>query len=542
LDSWTVISHILILLFASLALGTLAVKLRQNAVIGYIFAGMLVGPNVLGIIEARKEMLVIAELGASLILFNIGLGFSFKKLLSIGGRIYVGGLLQILLTGTTGLIIAVGFGASVFSAVAIGAAVAMSSTACVIKILGEKTQSESVHGRYAIGILLLQDMAIVPLIFIVSYLGRSPAQKPLLLTTVMAVGLITLMYVALNKIAPLVLSMRSFSKNRDFPVIFGILIALGTAWCAHWAGISPTLGAFIAGMLLAQSPYAKQIKSDISALGVLLVTMFFASLGMFGNPKWVMQNWIAVLGCVTALIFIKPFVVWLSLIIMKFPKRISLATGITLFQIGEFSFVILAISHSTGLLGLYVFRLLISATVITLLLTPYMMVLASRLAYDKPTGCDLAAAGSVKDEPAAGRPVIVVGLGPSGRRVMEMLKDEFAGHLIVVDINAKNKHFAEKANVEFHAGDATASGFLQSIGAGAAKAIIVTIPDHHIGTTIISVFKNLAPEDSLIISRVRNQMFKYEYERMGIDHIIDEEEITGYALGESALHALGKGD
>jgi CPA2 family monovalent cation:H+ antiporter-2 len=538
METWNIISHILILLVAALVLGTVATKLRQNAIIGYIFAGMIVGPNVLGIIETRKEMLVIAELGAALLLFNIGLDFSFRKLLRIGGKIYIGGFLQILITGLAGYIVALAMGAKSAASVAVGAAIAMSSTACVMKVLTEKTKTESVFGRYSIGILLFQDIALVPLVLLVSYLSGSQGRKPFLETAIFAVLAIAVIYLVLNKIAPLVLPIRSFSKHRDFPILFSIITALGAAWGAHRAGVSPTLGAFIAGMLLAQSPYSRQIKSDISSLSALLVTVFFTSIGMFGNPGWVVQNWMAVAGCVVAIILAKPLVTWCSLVILGFPKRISLATGVTIFQIGEFSFVIMAIASVNGLLDIYTFRLLISATVITLLMTPYMITFASWLAYEKPRKQGMPQAGPETAETSSGRAVIVVGFGPSGQRVMELLKSRYRQDLAMVDINAKNREIAERAKVEFHIGDATASGFLQEIGVETARALIVTIPDHNVAKTIISIFKNLAPRNAVVISRVRNQIFRDEFEKLGIEKIVDEEELTGDALGEAALEAI----
>ncbi len=379
--AWESLLDIFILLSAALLLGVVAEQLRQSALVGYIVAGMLVGPNVFGWVQTRDEVTLIAEIGASLLLFAIGLEFSFQELRHLGLRTLLVGVFQILLT------MAVGFlGARIFqldsrTALILGAVFSLSSTACVVRILVERTQLDSLFGRQAIGILLLQDVAVVPLVLLVTLLAeRSEASQALLsLGRIAGWGILLFgfLYVALNYFLPKLLYLQGLRRNRELPILLTAVIAVGSAVLAHQVGLSPSFGAFLAGILLAESPFVRQIRADISALRIMLVTVFFAAIGMFGNPVWIARHFASVLALVLFVMMGKTVLIAVVMWMLKFPRRLRWATGLTVAQIGEFSFLLVTIAFSRQLIDLTMFRYIISVTLISIICTPYLIRMAS---------------------------------------------------------------------------------------------------------------------------------------------------------------------
>ena len=275
MDFWTILSQVLVLLSVALVLGVVFERLRQSAILGYLVAGVVLGPATLGWVETEEVVGDIAELGVSLLLFAVGLEFSLKRLWRIGPVGLGGGTLQVLLTGAVAAIVCLALGMSGGTAVALGAMISFSSTACVLRILVDRTRIDSVYGRNALGILLLQDIAVVPLVLLVTMLASSSGGDfgQLLLamgrSLIVFVGLTGGFWVISNYVLPHLMRASLLARNRELPILLAMVVALGSAWAAHAFGLSPALGAFVAGMVLAESPFALQIRSDIGALRTL---------------------------------------------------------------------------------------------------------------------------------------------------------------------------------------------------------------------------------------------------------------------------------
>ncbi|HOX27537.1 MAG TPA: cation:proton antiporter, partial [bacterium] len=291
MEGWSELTNLLMLLSAALLFGTVAERLKQSAIIGYLIAGMVIGPNVLGWVGAPSTIQVITELGAALFLFCIGLEFSFRKLVGFGGRTALLGFLQISVTwaAVAGVCVFLKWGA--VAAVVMGAAVALSSTTVVFRALTDNAMMESLHGRATAGVLLLQDAAVVFIVLLISVMQGESSFSGTLLAFGKTVGacllLFFLFYAVLNFVVPRVLNLRQWSRNRELPVLLAVVIAFGSAYLSHRAGISPAFGAFAAGMLLAESPFSTQIRADISTVRTVMVTLFFATVGMYANPVWI---------------------------------------------------------------------------------------------------------------------------------------------------------------------------------------------------------------------------------------------------------------
>ncbi|MFH1417633.1 MAG: cation:proton antiporter, partial [Planctomycetota bacterium] len=275
MDIWTALLDVLILLFAALALGALCERLGQSAILGYLLAGTLLGPNALDAMPNHRAVSAIAELGVALLLFTIGLEFSWRRLRNLGPIALAGGTLQVVLTGAVaaGICSVLGLGGP--ASVAVGAMIALSSTACVLRVLAGRAEIDSVHGRNALGILLLQDISLIPLVLIITALGGEGSMAQMGWEMGRAIGgaavLIAVFYVLFNYFVPLVLSTEATARSRELTILLAIVTVVGAAWAAHRVGLSPALGAFVAGMLLAGSPFAIQIRADVASLRTLFV-------------------------------------------------------------------------------------------------------------------------------------------------------------------------------------------------------------------------------------------------------------------------------
>ena len=362
-----------------MVLGAIAERLRQSAIVGYLFAGMVVGPSLLGWVPDREQIFSIAELGVALLLFTIGLEFSPRRVLNLGRIPLIVGSQQVVFTLMLGMVGGLLIGRPLMESIVIGAMVTLSSTACALRLLTDRAEVDSLHGRTALGVPLVQDVAVVPLMLIITALSErgtlSGMLSQLTVSLVLAVGLIAAFYGIFNYIMPRILTLSTWRRNRDLPILLATVMAVGSAWTAHSLGLSPSLGAFVAGVMLAVSPFATPIRADIFSLKTVMVTLFYAAVGLFADVAWLLQNLPLVGAVVLALVMSKTALVtglaWLA----GHPFGVAIATGLSLAQVGEFSFVPATIAHNGSspetILPELSFRVLVSATIITLFSTPY---------------------------------------------------------------------------------------------------------------------------------------------------------------------------
>ncbi|MEW5947633.1 MAG: cation:proton antiporter [bacterium] len=549
MDGWHELINILILLSAALVLGTIAEQLRQSAIIGYLLAGMLVGPNVMGMVGTLADARVITEMGAALLLFSIGLEFSFKRLVRMGAVTAATGFLQIVLTWAAGTGVSLRLGLDVKAAVVIGAAVSLSSTASVFRLLSDKTMMDSLHGRASTGVLLLQDAAVVPMVLLITAMSGSAAAggvpKELGRAGLMSAAAFIVMYVVINRVVPRALNMRTWTKNRELPIILSLVLAAGSALGAHEAGISPAFGAFLAGMLLAESPFATQIRADVGSVRAVLVTLFFAAVGMYADPGWIVKNAGLVISASSVVIVLKTGIVIAVMLALRFRAGVAVAAGLCLSQIGEFSFVLTSIAMAAGTIDENVFRLVVSATIVTLLATPYLVGASPRvniLIHGIGNGKKHAESSSsrVSGKCAGTRsPIIVAGFGPAGKRLIDRIADKYADDIVVLDVNPKNARAAREYGVEFQIGDACNVEVLEHAGIRCARVMVVTLPDPEAAKRIIRLCKDIAPHVS-VVSRVRYDIYERDILNAGADSVVNEENTVGVSLSDEVIRTIEK--
>ncbi len=554
MDFWTALLDILILLLAAMLLGALCERLKQSPILGYLLAGTLLGPNALDLMPSHKSVAAIAELGVALLLFTIGLEFSWRRLRTIGPIALGGGTVQVLLTGTlsAGVCLAVGFEGR--TAVAIGAMVALSSTACVIRLLVSRAAMDSVYGRNALGILLLQDIAVVPLVLIVTALGgEDPASAAevgwgLGRAAGVAALLVVALFVLLNYVVPLVMRTKEAAQNRDLPILLAMVTAVGAAWVSHKLGLSPVLGAFVAGLLLAESPFATQIRADVGPLRTLFVTLFFTSIGMLSNPAWVLDHWALVAAVVVAIVLGKAVVISGVARLFRSSPGHAVATGLCLAQVGEFSFVLAEVARHGNLIDGGLFELIIAATVGTLFLTPYLVALAphlalavGRLSTNGPRALQGAEDASHPSDAKLSGHIIVVGFGPAGQRVAEALMRRRTSRLVVIELNTKSADIARTHGLQTYVGDATRAEVLEHVQVAAAAAVVVTVPDRGAARHVIEQVRSLSPHTP-VIARARYHVYRGELILAGAQVVVDEEEEVGLRIASAVRKMLRAAD
>lgn len=538
MDAWALLYDIVLLIAVALVLGIVCERLKQNAIVGYLLTGILLGPGGFELVRTDRGVEAVAELGVALLLFTIGLEFSWKRLKAFGRLAVGGGTLQVVVTM---VLFTAGFfwiGLSYKAALVMGAAVSLSSTAVVLRVLTSRAELDSLHGRNALGILLLQDMAVVPLVLVVGALGGEAAgwAAATEFTVKLSKGAVLVVAVVLagRYVMPPLLHVAASLRNRELPILLAIAVFLLVTWASHAMEQSPILGAFIAGMLLAETAFAEQVRADVIPLRAGFVTVFFASVGLLVEmpaPQVLLQ------AALLAAVIIAGKALIVSGVVQMFWRStgVAAATGLALAQIGEFSFVLGHTAREARILPQDVFQVFLAASLLTLLAAPYLIGAATRIP-ERFLRSPARALGLGTDQLAQNGHVIVVGYGPAGQAVVAALA-EAGVPCLVLELNP-NTVAAYRANLPIALGDATQPEILEHAGVKAARGVVVTLPDTTAVRRVIYQVKELAP-DVPVIARARQHIAAGELLGAGADAIVDEEEVTGQELGQRLAPWLG---
>jgi CPA2 family monovalent cation:H+ antiporter-2 len=535
LEIWTILRDVVVLLAAALLCGGLVSRLGHSPLVGYLLAGMLLGgPGSLSVIQTQHEIEAVAELGVALLLFSLGLEFSAQRLRELGNKPLWGGVLQVSLTLLVGTLVVWPLGIPLRAAIAFGAMISLSSTAVVLRMLVERSELERPHGRNCLAVLLTQDMAVVPLALMMTILGGEGGFWRMMLTTgwlVVATTGLVLALLLLNQIARLCLGTLTLQRHRELTVIFAVGTGLGSAWAAHAAGISPALGAFVAGMLLGSSPFATQIRADVSSLRVLLLTLFFSSAGMVADPRWMLSNWALVLIATAMVTLGKLLVIWAIFRWLGQSTRVAAATGFCLAQVGEFAFVLGTMGKSSGVVSDDLYALVISTVIASFLVSAFMVPSAVWFGdwmakWFDPHIRDLQGEPSLERIPD----VVLIGFGPAGQASAEALLDRDL-RVVVIDLNQEGVKLANRCGFHGEIGDATQLDVLEHALVPQCKAVFITISHYQSAITILDNVRQLAPH-AFVLVRSRYKLYTDEFASRGVT-VVGDEEAVGRELAEN---------
>jgi CPA2 family monovalent cation:H+ antiporter-2 len=501
-----------VVLGAGVIASLLMAVLRLPAVTGLLLAGAICGPFGFALVENKQTIDVLAEVGVVLLLFTVGLEFPLSRFLRIGKTLVVGGTLQVVLTSAAVVGVCMAFSLEFKYAVPIAFAVALSSTAIVLRGLGDRGEVDAPHGRFIVGTLLFQDLCVIPMMLALPVLAGSGTFMDILLSAAKSLGLaaaaVVVTYVVARLLLPLLLRGVDKSRSRESFILAILAICIGISLATGYAGLSLALGAFLAGIVIADSPFANRALTEIIPLRDVLTGLFFISLGMMFDWRAVVEGPLLVGGLFLAIFFGKALLATIAAMFMRFPARVAIIAGFALAQFGEFGFVLLTTAES---LDPPLFdvegdgRWLWAAALITMFITPLVLRFSPHLAAGakllKPLEKLLGARGI--DEPTKGDEkmsghVVVAGYGVSGRMVANALKTVGIPY-IIMEMNAETVRAAQAAGEHAYYADVCSEEALHHARVDHARAFLLTINDPNAVERTIDAVHRVAPKLPIVV-------------------------------------------
>ncbi len=540
-----ILKDLIILLLVSVPIAFVGSRLRLPGIVGFMIAGVVIGPSGFGLIEDVPAIEVMAEIGVVLLLFAIGLEFSLRRMMDMKRLVLLGGGLQVFLSvllfgGLANLL-----GRSFSQALLLGFLFALSSTAIVLKSYSDNAEIDTPHGRAGVGILLLQDLSVVPMMLTVPLLaGKQDVSIGRLAVTLgTAVAVIAAIVLAARFVIPYMLSHIVRLRSHEVFVIFIVLVSLGTSWLTAQFGLSLALGAFLAGLMLSESEYSHQIVSDILPFRDVFNSIFFISIGMLLSVGYVVSHLLTVLGWVVMLVVVKALLVLLVMRLLRFNLRISTMTALGLAQVGEFSFVIAKTGMAQGLLTDSDYQKFLAAAILSMIATPFLIQAAPRLGYRLQRA--LAPGSRLEPHPPDYEPpdellrghTIVVGYGLNGRNLSTVLHRAGIPY-VVVELNADSVHEANARGEPVQYGDATRREVLQRAGVADARILVVAISDPIATRRAVQFARDLNPQLRVIV-RTRYVAEVTELYQLGASQVIPEEFETSVEIFSRVLREYG---
>lgn len=537
-----VLRDIVLLLLASLPIVFVCGRLRLPTIIGYMLTGVVIGPSGLGVIGDVHAVETLAEIGVVLLLFTIGLEFSLEKLLAMQRVVFLGGGMQVGVTIVAAMLLAHwGVGLAWPSAIFVGFLVALSSTAIVLKTYVDRAESDTPHGRMAIGILLFQDLCIVPMMLFLPLLsGQRTANLWYILKTLgLAAGSVLLIMLLARRVFPFLLQWLVTLRSREVFVSFAVLACLGTAWLTSQAGLSLALGAFIAGVVLSESEYSHQIVADILPFPDIFNGIFFVSIGMLLSLEVLTTTWPVVLGLVALIVVGKTVLAFAAIKALGRTPRVALMAALGIAQIGEFSFVLLKVGAEAGLLEGAAYQTFLAASILTMLATPFLIALAPALGYQagRWTGiADTPDTGAAELPPVSGH-VIIAGYGLNGRNLARVLRAAGIPYRII-ELNIESIRAGRKQGEPILYGDGTRREVLHAARIEAARVLVVAISDATATRRIAALAREMNPNLHIIV-RTRFVSEMNGLYALGVQQVIPEEFETSLEIFARVLREYG---
>ena len=427
----------LVLAFSILVL-LVCYRFKIPEVIGLLLTGVIAGPSVLGIFTNMHDIDYIAEIGVVLLLFTIGMEFSFKSLMQVKKEFLVGGTLQVLFTFAASFVLSLLLGLSMNTAILIGFLIALSSTAIVLRLLQEKDELGTPHGRIILGILIFQDVAAVPMMLIIPFLTGSSGSLlqtiPVLLLEI--IGMILLVIVGTTWLVPKVLHRVARTRSQELFLLSVAVIGLAMAWLTSSIGMSMALGAFLAGLIISESKFSHQALGTILPFRYVFTSIFFVSIGMLLDIGFLFSHPALILAAVVAVLVIKAVVGGATTAILGYPVRTAVLVGLALSQVGEFSFILSRIGLDGGLLSPDLYQFFLATSILTMGISPFLMGMSTGIS---DLICRLPLPARLKSDkcgPEEGREairdhIVIIGYGLNGRNLSRAAKSAKVPYVII---------------------------------------------------------------------------------------------------------------
>lgn len=486
----------------AVAVTVVLARLKLPTVAGLLAAGALLGPFGLRLVKSVHAIEVLAEVGVVLLLFSIGLEFSLARLRDILRQVALGGALQVGLTTLVTTGIALALGQPVGRGLFYGFAFALSSTAIVLRALAERRELDAPHGKFIVGTLIFQDLCVVPMVLIVPLLGASAHVGGAALSIGLALGKAALVVLGTVLIArfvvPKVLGWVDASRSREVFLLAILALCIGTAWLTSMVGLSLALGAFLGGMVVADTEYSHRAMGDILPLRDAFVSIFFVSLGMLFDVRVVIGQPLLVGGLLLGFLVAKGLLATLAAMAMRFPSRVAWLAGVGLAQFGEFGFVLARLAQSSGVVDEAAVSPLLAAGIASMFLTPLFVRAAPHITAGERLLAPLERLIGVRsiDEADESRKlenhVIVIGFGVAGLLAARSLLAVRAP-FVVLELNADNVRRGKELGLPVYYGDATSEEALGHAHLSEARLVVLLMNDQQAAERIVVMVRRLAP-------------------------------------------------
>lgn len=527
-------------------------RLRVSPILGFLIAGILIGPYGIARFAGDWPWLGfatipdvdgvshLAELGVVFLLFMIGLELSLQRLWAMRRMVFGFGALQVIVTGAVIWAIGRQLGLDGPAAIVVGCCLALSSTAIVTELLVERRRLASPPGRAAFSVLLFQDLAVVPILFVIGAFGNGDADGlvgDLLLALVEAAVAIGVILVAGRIVVRPFLRFVGARRNREVFTAAALLIILGTAAATSFAGLSMALGAFLAGLVFSDTEFRHQIEADIEPFKGLFLGLFFVSVGMSIDPAFVAGQPLLIAALIVGVFVLKAVLVMGIALAVRQPAAIAVETGLLLGQVGEFALVGLGAATALGVIPGDVSALLVVVAGATMAITPVLVPFAEALGKRLEARDLKAHVGRLDTRPDVADHVIIAGFGRVGRLLGEILDHQKAAY-IALDVNGPSVASLRRAGVPVYFGDTSRVDVLKRAGIETASAVIVTMDDPVAAENIVRAVRRDGHKVT-IIARARDRAHAERLFALGADEVIPETVEASLQLGEVMLRGLG---
>jgi monovalent cation:H+ antiporter-2, CPA2 family len=530
------INDVVIILGLSVLMLFLFHRLRLPGILGFLFAGVVAGPYGLSLVKDVHNVEPLAELGIIFLLFIIGVEFSLKTLSSIKSTVFIGGFLQVGLTIGVTLLISNLFGLSVVEGVFMGFLFALSSTAIVLKILQERGEITSPHGRVTVAILIFQDIIVVPMMLVTPIMAGKGGDigYELTILTLKLVGLFVLMLLSARYIFPVLLYRLAKSGNREMFLLAIIVICFGSAWLSSSLGLSLALGAFFAGLIISESDYSHEATSYILPFREIFLSFFFVSVGMLLDIRFLITNLPVILGLTFLTFFFKGLIASLAAMALKHPASTVFVVGLSLFQVGEFSFILSKIGVNNGLVSPEHYQYFLSVSILTMGLTPFVIKFSYEIietmkkspispilkGIEYVSGRQKGKANLMPVEQLSDH-LVIIGYGLNGKNVARAARSSGIPY-VAVEHSTEIYHKERKKEPNLILGNAEDEHILRHLHAHNARVVVVAIADTQATKSIIRSLRLLTKTAEIIV-RTRYVRDIDEFLKIGADEVIPEE-------------------
>ncbi|WP_439883045.1 cation:proton antiporter domain-containing protein [Pontibacter sp. MBLB2868] len=526
------LSDIVIILGLAVVVILLFQRFRLPTILGFLATGVIAGPHGLSLITNTHDIEILAEIGVILLLFIIGMEFSLRQLSLIKRTVLLGGTTQVLATIGLVTLIMLMLDFNTGEAVFMGFLISLSSTAIVLKLLQDKAEINSPQGKIVLGILIFQDIIVVPMMLVTPLMagGTENIGLELLLMALKGGFVILFVLISARYLVPRLLYLVARTKSKELFILSIVVICFAVAWLTSSLGLSLALGAFMAGLIISESEYSHQATSNILPFREIFTSFFFVSIGMLLNFEFLLQHFFVIIffSCITFLL--KAVVATVAARLLQYPMRIAILVGLSIFQVGEFAFILSTTGINFGLLSEETYQYFLSVSLLTMSVTPFVISYYHRIAsyFDAlfglskdPMPFENEKETHFGDLPELNDHIVIIGFGINGRNVAKAAKHAHIPY-VIIELNAVTVRHERHLGEPILYGDAVHSTILSHVNIEKARVVVIAISDAEATKRIVASIRQITDKVHIIV-RTRFLQEMEENYRVGADEVIPEE-------------------